>query len=299
MTSKTGLLFGVLAFAVGLLASCGGESSFIDPGSSQGCAASQQITGSLVTENLIGQPSPFTGTAVVVLERQTWEYPNPIPLYTPVTQISADPSGNFALCAAEPGTYLVAAAGTGTDGTVYGPTVVPDLSPGSKVPPMPLSFGVSFGSAPAVLPTTITGQVTTSPNPAEVEISVVDYVQNGSFDFGYVVPQLKQSSAVLKVKTTAGNGCSAAACGSYTAVVASRPAIAPISTTFTGGGTPTVLGWGMMGGTTTTFTVSGRPVGSSCTPSLPQLVVTDVNGAFLQAQPGATLTAKSMSFSGC
>ena len=137
----------------------------------------------------------------------------------------ADSSGNFVLCPIPDGTYDLVAIAINGLGNTYSATVITGVQPGDTLGTVPLT-----PVAPAGLPASINGQVTTSNGAGGTvaDLSISALQQAGTFMV--TVPLAQQSAATLSLTTAP---CSGTDCVNYTLFV---PAGNPSVGAFVSGG---------------------------------------------------------------
>jgi hypothetical protein len=278
--------------AAAILTGCGGgTNSPVDP---QSCAASQAITGTIVDGTLPNSNQPVSG-AVVVLELATTQLFNPIATYRPAAQTTTRADGSFTVCSTAASEFLVA-AGAGSGGNPYPPTVIPHIKPGSSVGKLPLG---SSGRGVSV-PGSIAGVITSVPVGVDVSVSALGSIDSGSESYLFTVPLPATTSSALALTTAQGGSCpSGTSCVGYKLVLPSQSAL--YATTITVNGQP-VASWGQAASDpyymidAAAFTRGTQS--ATCVPSRVATIL-QTDGNTLQVHSGSTLTANTLALTAC
>jgi hypothetical protein len=234
------------------------------------------------------------GNTVVALEQQDSSGVDRV-----VMETVTDANGVFVFCPVTAGTYdVVAVAISGTQ-VAYGATMITGVQPGNALGTVPLLAQTGTNQSPA----SITGQVSTSTGSAgtvaDVSISALQLISVNNGTVLVTIPLAAQSAATVNLSTGSGANCSAMTdCASYTLSV---PALNPSVGSFSTGGSQAP---GTPASGPVNYTVEARafvPGGSAtadCNPSSLETSST-INNTSLTVTPGASVTAMTLTFSGC
>jgi len=251
-------------------------------------SSSTSISGTVIdsatTQPIVG------GTTVVAIEQKDTGAVDRV-----VMETVADASGSFSFCPLPSGTYDVVIAAVNGAGIAYAATVITGVQPGNALGNVPLTAALVPGSITGTI-TTTTGSMATS---ADLSLSALQSITEGSSTVLVTVPLAAQSMATATVSTAAGAGCAANTnCASYTLSV---PAANPSVGHFTAGPSqsPAAPAVGPANYTVDAIAfVPGAAAQLDCSPSELQVNQTSTNTT-LTVVSGVPVTAAALSFSGC
>ncbi|SRR6266852_679264 len=206
-----------------------------------------------------------------------------------------DSNGNFVFCPVPAGMYDVVVAAINGAGTAYAATVITGVQPGNALGNVPVT--------PALVPASITGQITTSTGSvgtaADLSLSALQQITVGGATVMITTPLAEQSAATATLTTAADPGCPVNTdCVDYTLAV---PAANPSVGTFTPSGNQNPA---PPAGGTVSYSldanafVPGSGGTADCSPSNLQTTQTDTN-APLNVTSGTSVTAATLAFTGC
>jgi hypothetical protein len=212
-----------------------------------------------------------------------------------IMETVTDTNGNFVFCPVPAGMYEVVTTAINGSGIAYAATVITGVQPGNSLGNVPVT--------PALLPASITGQITTSTGSAgtaaDLSLSALQQITVGGSTVMITTPLAQQSAATATLTTAPGPGCPVNTdCVDYTLAV---PAANPSVGTFTAGGnqTPTPPPGGVVGySLDANAFVPGSAGTADCSPSNLQTSQTSTN-ASLTVLAGGSLTAATLAFTGC
>jgi len=206
-----------------------------------------------------------------------------------------DSNGNFVFCPVPDGMYDVVMTAINGAGTIYAATVITGVQPGNALVKVPVT--------PALLPASITGQITTTTGTvgtaADLSLSALQQITVGGSTVMITTPLAEQSTAAATLTTAPGSGCPVNTdCVDYTLAV---PAANPSVGTFTPSGnrTPAPPPGGTVGySLDANAFVPGSAGATDCNPSNLQTNQTSTN-APLTVTAGGTVTAATLAFTVC
>jgi hypothetical protein len=248
-------------------------------------SASTAISGTIIDGNT--QQPVVGGNTVVALEQKDSAGVDRV-----VMETVAASNGGFAFCPVPQGAYDVVAVAIGGLGNTYSATVITGVQPGNAMGTVPL--------APAGIPASITGQISTSTGSAGTAVDLVASALQSIGNSALVTVPLAQQSAATATLTTASSlACPVSTdCVSYTF---SLPGANPSVGAFSSGGnqTPAVPASGSVNYTVDANAFLPGSAGlSDCSPSNLQTNMTNTN-ATLSVTPGTGATAATLAFTGC
>jgi hypothetical protein len=206
-----------------------------------------------------------------------------------------DSNGNFVFCPVPAGMYDVVMTAINGAGTAYAATVITGVQPGNALGNVPMTS--------ALLPASVTGQITTSTGSAgtaaDLSLSALQQITVGGSTVMITTPLAQQSAATATLTTAPGPGCPANTdCADYTVVV---PAANPSVGTFTASGNqiPAPPPGGTVGySLDANAFVPGSAGTEDCNPSNLQTSQTNTN-APLTVTAGGSVTAATLAFTAC
>ena len=211
-----------------------------------------------------------------------------------VMQTLADPSGAFSFCPVAAGTYDVVVVAMSGKQVAYAATVITGVQPGNALGTVPL-----VAQTGVTLPASITGQVTTSTGSAGTVADIsLSALQPISSTLLVTVP-LAAQSGTANLSTAASASCAAKTnCASYTlSLPALNPSVGAFAASSVQKPAAPVPGPVKYTIDARAFTTDGTST-PDCNPSELQTNVTTAN-APLTAQAGVSVSAATLSFSGC
>jgi len=253
---------------------------------------SSSVNGKIV-DSVTGLPISG-GNTVVALEQQDSSGVDRV-----IMETVTDSTGAFVFCPVSAGTYdLVAVAINGAQ-VAYAATLITGVQPGDALGTVPLVAQAGTNTSPA----SITGQVTTSTGSAatvaDISISALQPPSVNNSTLLVTIPLASQSAATTNLTTATGANCPAKTdCASYTlSVPASNPSVGSFSSSGSQKPAPPASG-------PVNYTVDARafvPGGGGtldCNPSNLQMSST-ISNTNLTVTPGTSVTAATLTFSGC
>lgn len=251
---------------------------------SSSTSISGTVIDSVTTQPIVG------GTTVVAIEQKDTGGVDRV-----VMETVTDANGAFSFCPLPSGTYDVVIAAVNGAGVAYAATVITGVQPGNALGHVPLTAALVPGSITGTI-TTTTGSMATS---ADLSLSALQSITEGSSTVLVTVPLAAQSMATATVSTAAGAGCVANTdCTSYTLSV---PAANPSVGQFTTGPSqsPAAPAAGPVSYTVDAIAfVPGAAGQQDCSPSELQINQTSANTT-LTVVSGVPVTAAILSFTGC
>lgn len=252
---------------------------------------SESINGKLV-DSVTGQ-AVAGATGIVALEAKD---ATGIDRMVMQTAIAAD--GSFVFCPVPTGTYDVVAVIEASSGTVaYSATITTGVQPGQALGNIPMFAQV----APNTAPGSITGQVTTAGSSGSiaenVTVSALEPVSIGGSTVSVTIPLVQQMTSLLELETVSDNSCPSGTDCLVPPYNFAVPSALPYVGTAGGAFTQTTGSLSY-----TVDAMAFQPASSTtptCSPSeLTTSVQTD-NSTPLDPASGATVTAKTIAFTGC
>ena len=250
-------------------------------------SAATSISGTVIDS---GTTQPIVGGTTVVAVEQ----PDANGVDRVIMETVADSSGGFSFCPLPAGAYDVVVSAVNGAGTVYAATIITGVQPGSSLGNIPL--------APASMPASISGNITTSTGSAatssDLSLSALQSITVNNASLLVTIPLAAQSMSTASLTTQAGAGCPANTdCASYTlSVPASNPSVGAFTM---GNQSPAAPAAPPVGYTIDAVAfVPGSGGQLDCSPSDMQTNQTSTSTP-LNVTSGMPVTAATLTFTGC
>jgi Domain of unknown function (DUF4382) len=230
------------------------------------------------------------GTTVVALELNDGSGVDRV-----VMETVTDNNGQFSFCPVPTGSFDIVVAAINGAGVAYGATVITGVESSSALGTIPITA--------ALAPASITGSITTSTGSAatsaDLSLSALEPITVNSTNLLVTVPLPAQSAATATLTTAPSATCPANTdCVPYTlSVPAANPSVGAFSSSGHQSPAPPATGAVQYTLDAAAFAPgnSGQP---DCSPSDLQTNQTD-SSAPLTVTPGLSVTAATLSFTGC
>lgn len=253
---------------------------------------SSSINGTIV-DSATAQPVSG-GTTVVALEQKDSSGVDRV-----IMETVADASGAFVFCPVAAGIYDVVVVAINGAHVAYGATVIVGVQPGNALGSAPLSAQAGTNKSPA----SITGEITTSTGSAatvaDISLSALQPISVNGSAVLVTIPLAAQSSATASLTTAAAASCPAKTdCVNYTlSVPAANPSVGAFTTS--GSQKPGAPASGPVDYSVDAIAFVPGGMGKlDCNPSEVR-TSSNINNASLAVTAGTSVTAATLTFSGC
>ena len=251
---------------------------------------SQSINGTLV-DSVTGQPVPGA-TGIVALEARD---ANGIDRM--VMQATMAANGTFVFCPVPAGTYDVVAVIEASSGTVaYSATITTGVQPGHTLG----KVGMVASTAPGFITGTVTTVGSSGGIPENITLSALEPMTLDGANVSVTIPLVQQHGTVLQLPTISDSSCPSGTDCIAPPYDIALPAALPFAGAWAASGTTYTQISGSL-----SYTIDAQafqPASSStptCSPSEKKASVQTDGVTPLNPASGATVTAKTIAFTGC